>query len=172
MPKRVQPDDGGLADQVRAGDVRPHPGAQLRITDHEGWRITMFATNTKGGRLADLEVTHRLRARAEDRIRTLKDTGATNLPLHVFNKNQMWPELWASPRSVETSPLRRRAAMTTRQYRKFDNDPLRSFGIRNSRSPAVVVNVLPREPLRCAVRSALRSQGPAPITRGVFWSAS
>jgi hypothetical protein len=27
---------------------RPHPGAQLRITDHEGWRITVFATNTRG----------------------------------------------------------------------------------------------------------------------------
>jgi nucleotide-binding universal stress UspA family protein len=72
---------------------RPHPGAQLRITDHEGWRITVFATNTKTGRLADLEVTHRLRARAEDRIRALKDTGATNLPLQAFDKNQIWLEL-------------------------------------------------------------------------------
>jgi Transposase DDE domain group 1 len=72
---------------------RPHPGAQLRITDHEGWRITVFATNTRGGRLAELEVRHRLRARAEDRIRGLKDTGATNLPLHAFDKNQIWLEL-------------------------------------------------------------------------------
>ena len=71
----------------------PHPGAQLRITDHDGWRITMFATNTKHGRLADLEVTHRLRARCEDRIRNLKDTGATNLPLQAFDKNQIWLEL-------------------------------------------------------------------------------
>ncbi len=38
---------------------RPHPGAQLRLTDHEGWRITCFATNTRGWRLADLEVRHR-----------------------------------------------------------------------------------------------------------------
>jgi hypothetical protein len=79
--------------RVIARRERPHPGAQLRITDHEGWRITVFATNTKGGRLADLEVTHRLRARAEDRIRNLKDTGATNLPLHAFDKNQLWLEL-------------------------------------------------------------------------------
>ena len=56
---------------------RPHPGAQLRITDINGWRITCFATNTRGPgwRLADLEVRHRLRAHAEDRIRCLKDTG-------------------------------------------------------------------------------------------------
>lgn len=79
--------------RVIARRERPHPGAQLRITDHEGWRITVFATNTKGGRLADLEVTHRLRARAEDRIRNLKDTGATNLPLQAFDKNQIWLEL-------------------------------------------------------------------------------
>jgi hypothetical protein len=79
--------------RVIARRERPHPGAQLRITDHEGWRITVFATNTKTGRLADLEVTHRLRARAEDRIRALKDTGATNLPLQAFDKNQIWLEL-------------------------------------------------------------------------------
>lgn len=53
----------------------------------------MFATNTIGGRLADLEVRHRSRARCEDRIRNLKDTGATNLPLHAFGKNQIWLEL-------------------------------------------------------------------------------
>ena len=53
----------------------------------------VFATNTKTGRLADLEVTRGLRARAEDRIRALKDTGATNLPLHGFDKNQLWLEL-------------------------------------------------------------------------------
>lgn len=79
--------------RVIARRERPHPGAQLRITDHEGWRITVFATNTKGGRLADLEVRHRLRARAEDRIRGLKDTGMTNLPLHAFDKNQIWLEI-------------------------------------------------------------------------------
>jgi hypothetical protein len=72
---------------------QPHPGAQLRITDINGWRLTAFATNTKGWRLADLEVRHRLRAHAEDRIRCLKDTGLTNLPLQAFNKNQLWLEI-------------------------------------------------------------------------------
>jgi hypothetical protein len=69
---------------------RPHPGAQLRITDIDGHRITAFATNTARGQLADLELRHRRRARAEDRIRVAKDTGLTNLPLHDFTQNQIW----------------------------------------------------------------------------------
>ena len=48
---------------------RPHPGAQLRITDIDGHRCTCFATSTRGGQLADLELRHRRRARCEDRIR-------------------------------------------------------------------------------------------------------
>lgn len=69
---------------------RPHPGAQLRITDVDGHRITAFATNTTRGQLADLELRHRRRARCEDRIRLAKDTGLTNLPLHGFAQNQIW----------------------------------------------------------------------------------
>ena len=41
---------------------RPHPGAQLRITDHEGMRITAFATNSPRGQLPVLELRHRRRA--------------------------------------------------------------------------------------------------------------
>ena len=44
-------------------------------------------------RSSDLEVRHRRRARAEDRIRGLKDTGLRNLPLQEFAKNQIWLEL-------------------------------------------------------------------------------
>jgi hypothetical protein len=69
---------------------RPHPGAQLRITDVDGMRITAFVTNTKRGQLAELELRHRRRARAEDRIRCAKDTGLANLPLHDFAQNQIW----------------------------------------------------------------------------------
>ncbi len=72
---------------------RPHPGAQLRITDHDGNRLTAFATNTPAGQLADLELRHRRRARAEDRIRCAKDTGLRNLPLHGFAANRIWMEL-------------------------------------------------------------------------------
>ncbi len=40
--------------------------------------------------MPDLELRHRRRARAEDRIRAAKDTGLTNLPLHDFAQNQIW----------------------------------------------------------------------------------
>ena len=76
--------------RVIARKERPHPGAQLRLTDVDGHRITAFATNTTRGQLADLELRHRRRARAEDRIRIAKDTGLTNLPLHGFAANQLW----------------------------------------------------------------------------------
>jgi hypothetical protein len=69
---------------------RPHPGAQLRITDIDGLRVTAFVTNTTRGQLADLELRHRRRARCEDRIRAAKDTGLANLPLHDFTQNQIW----------------------------------------------------------------------------------
>jgi hypothetical protein len=73
---------------------RPHPGAQLRLTDPDGLRYTGFATNTRPGgpgrQLADLELRHRRRARAEDRIRAAKDTGLTNLPLHELDQNRIW----------------------------------------------------------------------------------
>jgi hypothetical protein len=69
---------------------RPRPGAQLRITDVDGLRVTAFATNTARGQLPDLELRHRRRARCEDRIRVAKDTGLTNLPLHGFDQNRIW----------------------------------------------------------------------------------
>jgi hypothetical protein len=74
---------------------RPHPGAQLRFTDIDGHRFTCFATSTKGGQLADLELRHRRRARCEDRIRCAKDAGLRNLPLHGYAQNQIWCEIVA-----------------------------------------------------------------------------
>ena len=74
---------------------RPHPGAQLRFTDIGGHRFTAFATNTRTGQLADLELRHRRRARCEDRIRCAKDTGLRNLPLHGYEQNQIWCEIVA-----------------------------------------------------------------------------
>lgn len=62
------------------GMRRPHPDAQLRFTDLDGLRLTCFATNTKGGQLADLELRHRRRTRCEDPIRGARDTGLRNLP--------------------------------------------------------------------------------------------
>lgn len=69
---------------------RPHPGAQLRFGDVDGYRLTAFATNTRRGQLQRLELRHRRRARCEDRIRQAKDTGLRNLPLHGFDQNRIW----------------------------------------------------------------------------------
>ncbi|MFI5801205.1 IS1380 family transposase [Streptomyces sp. NPDC051677] len=72
---------------------RPHPGAQLRITDADGMRITCFATNTPDQPISELELRHRLRARAEDRIRAARSTGLRNLPLHHTTQNKVWLEI-------------------------------------------------------------------------------
>ncbi|MEU0100449.1 IS1380 family transposase [Streptomyces sp. NPDC006267] len=90
---------GGLLDGWPKGmrlivrKERPHPGAQLRITDADGMRITCFATNTPDRPIADLELRHRLRARAEDRIRAARATGLRNLPLHSTAQNKVWLEI-------------------------------------------------------------------------------
>jgi len=96
-PARFGPQHWPDGMRVIARRERPHPGAQLRLTDHNGWRITCFATNTKGTgwTLAALEVRHRQRARCEDRIRCLKDTGLRNLPFHGYAQNRIWVEVVA-----------------------------------------------------------------------------
>ncbi len=72
---------------------RPHPGAQLRLTDADGMRLTCFATNTPCRPIAELELRHRQRARAEDRIRAARATGLRNLPLHRTAQNRIWLEI-------------------------------------------------------------------------------
>lgn len=102
--------------RVIARKERPHPGAQLRITDADGMRVTAFATNTCRGQLADLEVRHRRRARCEDRIRNAKDTGLANLPLHAMESNRIWCAIvslaceitaWLQMLALHTHPARR-----------------------------------------------------------------
>jgi hypothetical protein len=51
------------------------------LLNADGIRVTAFAANTRRGQPADLELRHRRRARAEDRIRCAKDTGLTNLTI-------------------------------------------------------------------------------------------
>lgn len=58
----------------------PYPGAQLRLTDADGHRITCFATNHTGEELPDLELRHPRRTRCEGRVRNAQDTGLSNLP--------------------------------------------------------------------------------------------
>ena len=79
--------------RVIARKERPHPGAQLRLTDQDGHRITCFTTNHPSSDLAALEVRHRARARCEDRIRNAKDTGLHNLPYKGAAANQIWLEI-------------------------------------------------------------------------------
>jgi hypothetical protein len=69
---------------------RPHPGAQLRFEDVDGYRLTAFATNQRFGQLGALELRHRLRGRCEDRIRCGKDTGLRAMPLQGFGQNRIW----------------------------------------------------------------------------------
>jgi hypothetical protein len=71
---------------------RPHPGAQLAFTDHDGHRFQATLTDLEGDAV-ELERTHRARASAEDRVRTGKQTGLENLPFRDFDHNQIWLEL-------------------------------------------------------------------------------
>ena len=102
---------------------RPHPGAQLRITDADGMRVTAFATNTPRGQLADLELRHRRRARCEDRIRNSKDTGLTNLPLHDFAQNQIWCAIVAL--AVELTAWLQMLALAGHDARRWEPKRLR-----------------------------------------------
>ena len=72
---------------------RPHPGAQLRFSDDNGYRFQVFITNQRGTRIDRLEQLHRQHAVVEDRIRCGKDTGLRNLPFQKFQPNAAWLEL-------------------------------------------------------------------------------
>jgi hypothetical protein len=75
------------------GKERSHPRAQLRLMDADGVWLTCFATNTTGRPIAELELCHRLRARAGDRIRAARATGLRNLPLKRTVRNRVWLEI-------------------------------------------------------------------------------
>jgi Transposase DDE domain group 1 len=71
----------------------PHPGAQLSFTDADGHRFQAFVTDQPDPDITALELRHRRRARAEDRIRCGKATGLRNLPFDLLRRNQVWLEL-------------------------------------------------------------------------------
>jgi hypothetical protein len=71
---------------------RPHPGAQLSFSDHDGHRFLATLTDLPGDPVT-LECLHRGRASTEDRIRTAKQTGLENLPFQGFAHNAVWLEL-------------------------------------------------------------------------------
>lgn len=72
---------------------RPHPGAQLSFTDHEGHRFQAILTDQPGEDIAAIERRHRARARVEDQIRDDKDTGLAKLPFRSFAMNAVWLQL-------------------------------------------------------------------------------
>ena len=71
---------------------RPHPGAQLSFTDHDGHRFLATLTDLPGDAV-ELECLHRARANTEDRIRAAKQTGLANLPFRDFDHNAVWVEI-------------------------------------------------------------------------------
>jgi Transposase DDE domain group 1 len=72
---------------------RPHPGAQLSFTDHDGYRFQAILTDQTDPDIAILERRHRQRARVEDRVRDDKDTGLSKLPFQAFALNEVWLEI-------------------------------------------------------------------------------
>jgi hypothetical protein len=72
---------------------RPHPGAQLSFTDHDGYRFQAILTDQPDPDIAVLECRHRQHAHVEDRIRDDKDTGLSKLPFKEFQLNEVWLEI-------------------------------------------------------------------------------
>ncbi len=131
---------------------RPHPGARLRFDDVDGYRLTAFATSTRTGRLADLEVRHRLRARCEDRIRCAKDTGLDRLPLQGLAANRIWCQIVALAHDILVwSQL---LALTGHTARKWEPRTIRA---RLMHIPATIA--------RHARRTLIRYRADHPWTR-------
>jgi Transposase DDE domain group 1 len=72
---------------------RPHPGAQLSFTDHDGYRFQAILTDQGNESIAIIERRHRQRARVEDRIRDDKDTGLAKFPFKEFALNEVWLQI-------------------------------------------------------------------------------
>ena len=72
---------------------RPHPGATLRLWDHNGLRHQVTLTNDRDRDPVALEREHRAHAQVENRIKNLKDCGLSRLPFSDYDANQMWIEL-------------------------------------------------------------------------------
>ena len=72
---------------------RPHPGAQLSFTDHDGYRFQAILTDQADQDIALIECRHRQHAHVEDRIRDDKDTGLAKFPFKEFTLNEVWLEI-------------------------------------------------------------------------------
>jgi hypothetical protein len=74
---------------------RPHPGAQMSFSDHDGHRFQAILTDQADTDIAVLECRHRQHAHVEDRIRDDKDTGLSKFPFKEFALNEVWLEIVA-----------------------------------------------------------------------------
>ena len=72
---------------------RPHPGAQLSFTDHDGYRFQAILTDQTDSDIAVIECRHRQHAHVEDRIRDDKDTGLSKFPFKEFALNEVWSQI-------------------------------------------------------------------------------
>src|SRR5918996_638218 len=72
---------------------RPHPGAQLSFSDHDGYRFQAILTDQDDENIAVIECRHRQHAHVEDRIRDDKDTGLQKFPFKEFQLNEVWLEI-------------------------------------------------------------------------------
>jgi hypothetical protein len=72
---------------------RPHPGAQLSVTDHDGYRFQAILTDQPDADIAIIERRHRQPARVEDHIRNDKDTGLAKLPAKAFALKELWVKI-------------------------------------------------------------------------------
>jgi hypothetical protein len=72
---------------------RPHPGAQLSFTDHDGYRFQAILTDQPDPDIAQVECRHRAHAHVEDRIRDDKDTGLAKFPFKAFALNEVWLQI-------------------------------------------------------------------------------
>jgi hypothetical protein len=72
---------------------RPHPGAQLSFSDHDGYRFQAILTDQDDHDIAIIECRHRQHAHVEDRIRDDKDTGLAKFPFKAFALNEVWLEI-------------------------------------------------------------------------------
>ena len=151
---------------------RPHPGAQLSFTDHDGHRFLATLTDLDGDAV-ELERLHRARASTEDRIRAAKQTGLGNLPFRDFDHNAgLAGDLAARPRPHRLDPApgtRRRArplraqdaALPTAAHRRPAGLP------RPPRHPAPATHLALGRPPRHRVRTPRRAAPTSTLTKPV-----
>jgi hypothetical protein len=77
---------------VIARRERPHPVAQLSLTDHDGHRFLATLTDLPATPV-ELERRRRARANTENRVRAAKQTGLDNLPFRAFDHDAVRLEL-------------------------------------------------------------------------------